>query len=82
MDENRNSLLIIAVKCGRDAVSKELLLRGCDVNHVNLQGNTSLHIAIDLGHKNCISLLIEYGASEQIENKLRMTPWQMGDQLT
>jgi ankyrin repeat protein len=71
--------LMIAVKCGKNQVCDELIRRGCHMDHVNLEGNTALHLAVSLGHKICLSILLAAGACESIENRLRQTAWQLGD---
>ena len=70
-DGQRNSLLMIAVKCGKNKVCEELIRRGSDLDYVNIEGDTALHLAVSLNYKTCLSILLAAGANETIENRLR-----------
>ncbi|CAL1547478.1 unnamed protein product [Lymnaea stagnalis] len=50
------------------------LIRTCDVSQKDIHGNTPLHIAIMLGHKECIHLLLAHGAPVKLKNSMGWTP--------
>ncbi|XP_059151622.1 ankyrin repeat domain-containing protein 13C-like isoform X2 [Physella acuta] len=50
------------------------LIRTCDVSQKDIHGNTPLHLAIMLGHKECIHLLLAHGAPVKFKNALGWTP--------
>ncbi|RUS72970.1 hypothetical protein EGW08_019273 [Elysia chlorotica] len=50
------------------------LIRTCDVSQRDHHGNTPLHIAIMLGYKECIHLLLAHGAPIKIKNAMGWTP--------
>lgn len=76
-DLEGNTLLIIAVKCGRVELLEHLIAMGCDIDSQNLEGNTGLHYAISYGFYQCRHILLINAANELIENNYRQNPWQM-----
>ncbi|CAL8075859.1 unnamed protein product [Calicophoron daubneyi] len=40
-----------------------------NVNKIDVYGNTALHIAVMLGHRDCINLLLSYGADAVLKNR-------------
>jgi ankyrin repeat protein len=60
------SAAFLACSLGKDRVLKMLLGK---VGHVNIRdasGNTLLHYAARYGHESLVSLLLEYGADDQL----------------
>ncbi|KAK0052137.1 ankyrin repeat domain-containing protein 13C [Biomphalaria pfeifferi] len=57
-----------------DVKSVSKLIRTCDVSQKDIHGNTPLHIAVMLGHKECIHLLLAHHAPVKIKNALGWTP--------
>ncbi|CAG5132433.1 unnamed protein product [Candidula unifasciata] len=50
------------------------LIRMCDIAQKDVHGNTPLHIAVMMGHKECIHLLLAHGAPVKLKNALGWTP--------
>ncbi|XP_046642060.1 ankyrin repeat domain-containing protein 13C-A-like [Daphnia pulicaria] len=50
------------------------LLRTTDINQKDKHGNTVLHLAVMLGHKECIHLLLAHNAQVKIKNGLGWNP--------
>ncbi|BFY99500.1 hypothetical protein BsWGS_02540 [Bradybaena similaris] len=50
------------------------LIRTCDVAQKDIHGNTPLHLAIMLGHKECVHLLLAHGAPVKLKNAMGWTP--------
>ncbi|XP_033737390.1 ankyrin repeat domain-containing protein 13C-like isoform X2 [Pecten maximus] len=50
------------------------LIRVHDVAQKDIHGNTPLHLAVILGHKECIHLLLAHGAPVRIKNTQGWTP--------
>ncbi|XP_013788511.1 ankyrin repeat domain-containing protein 13C-like, partial [Limulus polyphemus] len=51
-----------------------VLLRTQDVCQKDIHGNTPLHLAVMLGHKECIQLLLAHGAPVKVKNALGWSP--------
>lgn len=47
------------------------------LNWIEDDGNTPLHLACALGHTEIVKLLLEKGASKEIENGYSQIPWDM-----
>jgi hypothetical protein len=65
-NNDRRTLLHIAVSKGRVDVISFLLERGADPNAKNIFGWTPLHIAAFFGHVDVVRVLLEYGADPRI----------------
>ncbi|GAB1599421.1 ankyrin repeat domain-containing protein 13C-B-like isoform X2 [Argonauta hians] len=50
------------------------LLKTHDITQRDKHGNTPLHLAVILGHKECIKLLLDHGSPIRIKNSLGWTP--------
>ncbi|XP_077981343.1 ankyrin repeat domain-containing protein 13C-like [Glandiceps talaboti] len=50
------------------------LLRVHDVSQKDIHGNTPLHLAVMLGHKECVHLLLAHGAPVKVKNSQGWTP--------
>ncbi|KAG1714349.1 Ankyrin repeat domain-containing protein 13C [Nymphon striatum] len=50
------------------------LLRVQDVSQKDTHGNTPLHLAVMLGHKECVQLLLAHGAPVKVKNNSGWTP--------
>lgn len=50
------------------------LLRKCNVSEKDLHGNTPLHLATMLGHKECVHLLLAHGAPVKVKNAQGWSP--------
>lgn len=71
-----NTLLILSVKLNNIEISKYLLDSGADPNIENEYGNTALHYAFSNNYYKAADLLSNYGAKENVVNKLGLTPWE------
>jgi len=60
-DENGMTPLMLAASLNRIDIADMLLTSKCDVNDVDLLGNTALHIAVDNGHVEIARALIKCG---------------------
>ncbi|KXJ18332.1 ankyrin repeat domain-containing protein 13C-B [Exaiptasia diaphana] len=49
-------------------------LRSCDIEEQDIHGNTPLHIAVLLGRRECVYLLLAHGATTKIKNNLGWSP--------
>lgn len=50
------------------------LLRVIDVGSVDKHGNTALHLAVMLGRKECVQILLAHGAPAKVKNVLGWSP--------
>ncbi|XP_066298013.1 ankyrin repeat domain-containing protein 13C-like isoform X1 [Branchiostoma lanceolatum] len=50
------------------------LLRTCDVTEQDVHGNTALHLAVMLGKKECVHLLLAHGAPVRVKNAAGWNP--------
>jgi len=50
------------------------LLRTSDISQKDKHGNTALHLAVMLGHKDCLHLLLAHNAPVKIKNSLGWNP--------
>ncbi|CAH3134873.1 unnamed protein product [Porites lobata] len=49
-------------------------LRTCDIGERDIHGNTPLHLAVLLGHKECVYLLLAHDAPVKVKNNLGWSP--------
>jgi ankyrin repeat protein len=55
--------------------SLEMLFEGdAEVNQVDIDGNTPMHLAVDNGHTDCVKLLLRLGADINVMNIRGSTP--------
>lgn len=66
-DCNHNTTLHWAVLWGNEGIIKYLCSGGCDVNGLNIAGETPLHIAAFYSNKTIVKLLLSYGADPNIK---------------
>ena len=66
IDENNNNLLILCAIMGNSRMLNLLLIKGCEVNWRNNDGNTALHYSLAYKHNHCVDLLIQWGADRSI----------------
>lgn len=57
-----------------DAVGVLTLLKQHSIDAKDVHGNTPLHLAVMLGHKECIQLLLAHGAPVKVKNNLGWSP--------
>ncbi|RWS28501.1 ankyrin repeat containing protein-like protein, partial [Leptotrombidium deliense] len=62
-----------AVYCN-DVRKLALLLKTHDLSDKDVHGNTPLHLAVMLGHKECLQLLLAHGAPVKVKNVQGWTP--------
>jgi ankyrin repeat protein len=67
-DDNKNTLLHIAIHKGQIDLARKLIKIGTDVNAQNSQGNTPLHLAAIRGDLKLVKLLLENDADPAIAN--------------
>jgi hypothetical protein len=82
-DAEGDSMLIMAVKHGHKRIIDELITRGCDLNHQNLDGQCALHFCMDPETKrlcdpdgSIAKYLIMHGAHQELQNKFGLIPAQ------
>lgn len=68
-DEHGRTLLYLACKSGFYDTAKMLLNEGAEINKIQRDGSTSLHVASYYGHSLIVGLLLEYGARTDIKNR-------------
>ena len=76
-DSENNSNLHIAVKNNSIELLKYFLNKDYDINQINKQGQTALHLACKLGNKNIIKLLIDKGANTKIKDNEGKKPFDL-----
>ncbi|KAK2168882.1 hypothetical protein LSH36_13g02106 [Paralvinella palmiformis] len=57
-----------------DIATVSKLLRTCDVCRKDKHGNTALHLAVMLGRKECVHLLLAHGAPVKVKNMKGWSP--------
>lgn len=75
IDEYGNTLLIYACQNGNTKIAKYLVNKGANPNHQNKQGQTAAHFAISYQFFDLSTWLFEHGASDTLENKYGLTPY-------
>ena len=74
--EKGQSQLHKAARKGSLKLIRSLLNHGADLNAVDIEGCTALHVAIDRFHPKAASMLIEGGAKEDLKDNKGQTPLQ------
>ena len=67
--KNDNQIHKYARENNAFALEKMLNDKQCEINSINGNGNTGLHIACNFGYKAIVSLLLNFGANTSIINK-------------
>jgi hypothetical protein len=78
VDENGNTLLLVAAQNGLLAMSKLLVARGANPNHQNGRGNTALHFALAYNFTELAEWLVAGdggGSDDTIQNEEGLTPY-------
>jgi len=70
----KTEALLEAAKKGHDHLVVTMLNLGCDVNSTDLDGNTPLFYAAEIGSLPCVALLVEKGANIFSKNNGGWTP--------
>lgn len=86
VDEFGNTMLSLACQNGNAKICKYLLAKGANPNHQNKTGQTPAHFAIAYKFFDLSNWLFENGASDLIENKFGLSPYdglsaEGGDEL-
>ena len=68
VDENGNTVLIVAAQNNNKRICKAVLRRGADILHQNKMGQTCLHFAFALGYLALGEYLVSKGGSETLKN--------------
>lgn len=82
-DSEGNSPLHTACMNGHENCVKGLIYYSensifkIDIDRTNRSGNTALHIACRWGYLPIVSVLLEFGSSVKVKNKLGQTPWDV-----
>jgi len=72
-DGLNRSLLYIAARNGYFNITEFLLKKGININEVQKDGSTALHVAAYYGQELIVQLLIEYGINIKIKNNFDAT---------
>ncbi|KAG8437379.1 hypothetical protein GDO86_008176 [Hymenochirus boettgeri] len=78
-DINGNTPLHLACTYGQEDCVKALVyydVNSCRIDMINEKGDTPLHLAARWGYQGIIEVLLENGASTDIQNKRKETPMQ------
>ena len=75
-DEHGRTLLYLACKPGFYDMVEMLLRRGADINKIQRDGSTALHVAAYFCHPHVVRLLLEYGARTDVKNTWQQTALQ------
>lgn len=74
--------ILVAASQGRSSFIKGLLAAGADVDMASLaNGNTGLHAAVEADQGEVVRLLLESGASTEVENLYGLTPRDIAQKL-
>lgn len=74
-DEHGNTMLTLACQNGNVKVSKFLISKGANPNHQNNQGQSPGHFAVAYQFFDLSTWLFANGASDTVENKFGLTPY-------
>lgn len=74
-DEHGNTMLSLACQNGNVKIAKYLVAKGANPNAQNVSGQTPAHFAIAYKFYELSQWLFENGASDMIENKFGLTPY-------
>lgn len=73
--------LLLAASIGNIKALHYLLDKGCDINASDIEGNTALHHAVKQKHHQIISILIQKGINQAIENTYNQTALKLAESL-
>jgi ankyrin repeat protein len=68
-------MLSMSCQNGNSKICKYLVAKGANPNHQNVAGQTPAHFAISFKFFDLSTWLFENGASDTIENKFGLTPY-------
>ena len=74
-DAGNNSNLLIAIKNNSIELVNYFLNKRYNLNDVNKKGQTSLHLACELGNEDIINLLVENGPNTEIRDNKERKPF-------
>ncbi len=80
-DENKNSLLHLAIFNNDSDIANYLVLNSIDINRVNEAGNTPLHFSILYNRLAMFKLIIKSGANLNLQNKDLESPIMLAMRL-
>ena len=75
VDEHGNTMLTLACQNGNVKVTKFLMSKGANPNHQNNQGQTPAHFAVAYQFFDLSTWMFANGASDTVENKFGLTPY-------
>lgn len=73
-DTEQNIALHWAAFSGSEEISEKLLNYGCDVNCLNIHGDSPLHVAARQDNLDCVLLFLSRGGRPDLVNKLGQQP--------
>ena len=76
VDEDGNSLLLLATKMNSLRLINFLLYNGADVDITNKFGNTAMHYAVAGKYYASADLLRKFNAREDLQNIYGKIPWE------
>lgn len=79
-NENNETALHIAARCGSTDIAEQLLNDGIKINEIDYEGDTALHIAVKKNYKDIVKLLLEKGADLNMENVEGRTAAQLSNE--
>lgn len=69
-----NTCLMRAIASNKKEVVELLIQRGANVNQIDVNGGSALHMAAYFGHENITRLLLSSAASTSLEDRFGLTP--------
>ena len=73
----KQTALMAAASEGWTTLVDEFILRGAELDLVDVNGDTALHYAAQFGHANCVKRLLEAGANVNLKDRWQQTPLTM-----
>ncbi len=74
-DDHGNTMLMISAQNGNSKICKYLIQKGANPNHQNNFGHTAAHFAVAYKFLELSQWLFENGASDVVENKYGLSPY-------